>query len=228
MKIYLIPTPISEIEVASPQTVEAVRNLDYFFVENIRTARRWIASLKLGISIESLSFEILDKNTKDIKNLFDKVPEGKNVGILSEAGCPGIADPGALAVAYAHKKGYEVVPLVGASSITLALMSSGMSGQSFVFHGYLPIKAEDRKIKIAKLAKDASTLSQTQIFIETPYRNDVVLADLIKTLPKDIFLCVASGLLSEKPFLKTMRVSEWQKVKTVLGKVPTVFLIGLA
>jgi 16S rRNA (cytidine1402-2'-O)-methyltransferase len=226
MKVFLIPTPIGEHDKPLQSTIDILNQLDYFFVENSRTARRFIASLKLEKKINELTFEILDKDTKDVQLLFQKVPKGKNIGIMSEAGCPGIADPGALAVAHAHKQGFEVVPLVGASSIVLALMASGLNGQSFAFHGYLPIKTEDRKIKILKLAKDSSTLKQSQIFIETPYRNDSLFADLKSTLPKDILLTIASGLQTETQFVKTKLVSNWQKEELILGKVPVVYLIS--
>jgi 16S rRNA (cytidine1402-2'-O)-methyltransferase len=226
-KIFLIPSPVGENDFPLPQNLAIIASLKYFFAENLKTSRRWISALRLGTSVESLHFQQLDKDTQDVRALFENVPENENIGVLSEAGCPGIADPGALAVAYAHAKGIEVVPLVGASSLFLALMSSGLNGQSFTFHGYLSVKSDERKVQLLNLAKIALKTKQTQIFIETPYRNDAFLADLVKCLPEEILLCVAKGLMSNEQFIKTQKISAWKKNMPVLGKVPAVFLIGV-
>lgn len=225
-KIYLIPTAIGEHDIPSPQNVAVVESLRFFFVEDVRTARRWISSLKAGINIDDLHFEILDKDTKDAKEIFEKVPASENIGIMSEAGSPGIADPGAIAVAYAHRKGYEVIPLAGSSSVSLALAASGLNGQSFAFLGYLPVKPEDRKVKIQELSKIIKETGQAQIFIETPYRNDSLLKDLVKVLPDDLMLCIAKGILTAEQRISTKKIKSWRGNMPVLGKVPTVFILG--
>ncbi|HWZ22129.1 MAG TPA: SAM-dependent methyltransferase [Cytophagaceae bacterium] len=229
-KLYLIPTVLSENtadKVLSPQIKEVVSNIDYFFVEELRTARRFISALKIGKPIESLKFFELNKDTtadafqKDIESL----PKGVDIGVISEAGCPGIADPGAMAVAYAHKTNMDVLPLVGPSSILLALMGSGFNGQSFCFHGYLPIdKAE--KIKVIKsLEKESKTRNQTQIFMETPYRNMKMLEEILPVLNAETRFCIASGLTSESQYIKTKKVKDWPKFLPDIHKRPTIFLL---
>jgi len=174
--LYLVPTILAAEtagSVLSPQIKEVVKTTDYYFVENIRTARRFISELKLGKIIDELHFFEVDKDTniEQIRKYFKQIPQNQDIGVISEAGCPGVADPGALAVKVAHQIGIKVVPLVGPSSILLALMGSGFSGQSFVFHGYLPIDKIERAKKIKVLETD-SRKQQTQIFMETPFRND--------------------------------------------------------
>jgi 16S rRNA (cytidine1402-2'-O)-methyltransferase len=229
-KLYLIPTVLSENtadKVLSPQIKEVVSNIDYFFVEELRTARRFISALKIGKPIESLKFFELNKDTtadafqKDIESL----PKGVDIGVISEAGCPGVADPGSMAVAYAHKTNMDVLPLVGPSSILLALMGSGFNGQSFCFHGYLPIdKAE--KIKVIKsLEKESKARNQAQIFMETPYRNMKMLEEILPVLNGETRFCIASGLTSESQYIKTKKVKDWPKFLPDIHKRPTIFLL---
>ena len=235
--IYLIPTVIAPDtidNVISPQIVEIISRLDYYLVENIRTARRFISDLRnafdhvqLPKPLPELEFIELNKDTssEDVKKHLNQVMDGRNAGILSEAGCPGVADPGAVAVAIAHQKGIRVVPLVGPSSILLALMASGFSGQSFAFHGYLPIPANERVKMLKRLETDALKLRQTQIFMETPYRNDKLLQDILQNLNPATLLCVAKGLTGHDEFVSTKTVKEWKNIEINLHKVPTIFIL---
>ena len=229
-KLYLIPTPLSENSLNKMVTNEmnrVLKSLDYFLVENVRTARRFISSLKLGIKIEDLHFDILDKKTsvKEMNYLCAPLSKGKNMGVLSEAGCPGIADPGNLAVTFAHQHNIDVVPLTGPSSIFMALMASGFSGQSFVFHGYLPIDKQKRMLSIKAIEKDAINKKQTQICMETPYRNGHLFDDFLKCCLPHTRLCVAKDISGSMEMIKTHTIKEWKKQKPELHKVPTVFLI---
>lgn len=229
ISIFLIPTVLAEgteNQVLSPQIREAISELDIFFVENVRTARRFISSLKLGKVIDSITFIELHKDTPEaetrdaVKNLT------KDAGILSEAGCPGIADPGAVAVKYAHQVNIRVVPLVGPSSILLALMSSGMSGQSFVFHGYLPIDRAERRKSLQQLERDANQKRQTQIFMETPFRNNQLFDAILEACQPDSLLCIASNVTDPDEFIKSFPIKIWKKNKPDLHKLPTIFLLG--
>ena len=229
--VYLIPTPIAEgteDTALSVQTKIIVEKLSYFLVENIRTARRFISSLKIEKKIEGIQFAELHKNTppETIPTLFASVLQGQNVGILSEAGCPGIADPGALAIAYAHQHQLRVIPIPGPSSIFLALMASGMNGQSFAFHGYLPIQAGERIKAIKMVEKEAYQRQQTQIFMETPYRNNKLLEDLLNHCRPDTRLCIAKNITGRDEFIQTRTIKEWKKNLPDMHKVPTIFLVG--
>lgn len=232
MKLYLIPTPLAPdtTEGVLPiQVPEIVKKLDVFFVENLRTARRFISSLKTGKIIDELSFFELHKDTPEtdtLNQLKQLLKEGKDAGVMSEAGCPGVADPGAVAVKIAHQLGIEVIPLVGPSSLLLALMASGMSGQSFVFHGYLPIEKASKIKAIKQLEKEAITKKQTQLFIETPYRNNQLLEDLVLHCAPSTRICVACHLTASDGFVKTFTAKDWKKHQVDLHKKPTVFLIG--
>ena len=228
--LYLIPTilaPETEDSVLSPQIKDIITTTDYYFVENIRTARRFISELKLGKVIEELSFFEVDKDTKvdEVRKYFKQIPQNQSIGVISEAGCPGVADPGAVAVKVAHQLGMKVVPLVGPSSILMALMGSGFSGQSFVFHGYLPIDKIERAKRIKTLESD-SRKQQTQIFMETPFRNDSFLEDLLNTCQPDTLLCIASNITAPDEFIQTKTVHQWKIKKPNLHKKPTIFLIG--
>jgi len=229
-KLYLIPTIIAE-ETQAGVIPSQVRNvlpgIQHFLAEEIRTARRYLSSLKVYESIEPLHFHVLDKKTKasELKEFFKPIEEGKNIGVLSESGCPGVADPGALAVHYAHQHGITVVPLVGPSSLLLALMGSGLNGQRFAFHGYLPIDAKDRQQALRELEKESKQKNQTQLFIETPYRNQTVFNDLIKTLGPATQLCIAYDMTGSAEMIKTKAVSAWKNEKVVLDKLPCVFLL---
>ena len=232
MTLYLIPTPLADDttnEVLPAQVREIVAATEVFFVENIRTARRFISSLKLGKVIDTLTFYELHKDTPEGDTLQQlKALKINNVhaGILSEAGCPGIADPGAVAVKIAHELGIEVIPLVGPSSIILALMASGMNGQSFVFHGYLPIERQQRIKALKQLEREAQAKNQTQLFIETPYRNNQLLEDILAHCAPQSRLCVAYQLTHKEGFTKTKTLKEWKVQKPDLHKKPTIFLIG--
>lgn len=230
-KLYLIPTVIAPDthEQALPAAVKAtVNTLKYFLVENVRTARRFLSAWGVEQSISSLHFEVLDKRTDEgeLKRLFAPIWRGEDIGVMSEAGCPGVADPGALAVAYAHRHNVEVVPLVGPSSFLLALMGSGFSGQSFTFHGYLPIDKGQRVKAIRKLEKQSQEWKQTQIFMETPYRNNQLLDALLKSCHPDTQLCIARNLTGADELLKTKTIKMWKPQKPDLHKVPVVFLLS--
>ncbi len=230
MTLYLIPTtlaPNTAQQVLAPQILEVVKQTNYYFVENIRTARRCISELKLGKVIDELVFFELDKDTTSdkVRSYFKQIPADATIGVMSEAGCPGVADPGAVAVQIAHELGIKVCPLVGPSSILLGLMASGFSGQSFVFHGYLPIDKIERQKSLKNLEKSAQKL-QTQIFMETPFRNNQFLEDILQTCQGNIKLCIASNVSAEDEFIQTKTISEWKKQKPDLHKKPTMFLMS--
>jgi 16S rRNA (cytidine1402-2'-O)-methyltransferase len=228
--LYLIPSVLAEgtaQQVISPQIKDVVRNTQYYAVENLRTARRYISSLRLGITIEELQMQVLDKKTKEhqVGQILAPLLEGHDVGVISEAGCPGIADPGALAVEFAHKRGIKVVPLTGPSSMFLALMASGFNGQSFAFHGYIPIDKKARIDAIKKLESDSVANYRTQIFMETPFRNNHLLEDLKNTLNPSTRLCVAKNITGQDELIQTKTIADWKKTNLDLHKIPTVFLI---
>jgi 16S rRNA (cytidine1402-2'-O)-methyltransferase len=230
-KLYLIPTPLAENtldKIVTTQMTEVIKGLDYFLVENLRTARRFVSSLKLGKVIEDLHFKVLDKKTpeKMIQNLCAPLMDGKDIGVMSEAGCPGIADPGNLAVSFAHRNNIAVVPLVGPSAIFIALMASGFNGQSFAFHGYLPIEKQKRIQSIKALEKDSANKKQTQIFMETPFRNDHLLLDVLNSCQSHTQLCVAKDINGSEEMIRTLSIKDWKKSIPQLHKVPTVFLIN--
>ncbi|GAA0891760.1 SAM-dependent methyltransferase [Fulvivirga kasyanovii] len=231
-QLYLIPTVISQkqTDVIPEQVRQVVKHTAYFLVENLRTARRFISSLKLGLNIEELHFELLDKNTPviEVERLMKPVFEGRNIGVLSESGCPGIADPGSAAVKYAHAHDIKVVPLVGPSSIFLSLMASGFNGQNFTFHGYLPIEKKALESTIRQLENESRKNNQTQIFIEAPYRNNQLLENLIKTCHQETLLCVARDISGDEEYIKTAKVKDWKSIQVELHKVPTVFLMYVA
>jgi 16S rRNA (cytidine1402-2'-O)-methyltransferase len=229
-KLYLIPTVIAD-ETQHAVIPAHVRNvlpsIQHFLAEDVRTARRYLSSLKIFESIETLHFQVLDKKTKEteLKEFFKPVEEGYHLGVLSESGCPGVADPGALAAKYAHEHDIRVVPLVGPSSLLLSLMASGLNGQRFSFHGYLPIDGKDRVQAIRELENESKQKNQTQLFIETPYRNQAVFNDLIKTLSPDTKLCVAYDITGNRELIQMKSVTEWRKQVLTLDKIPCVFLL---
>ena len=230
-KLFLIPSviaPGTSGHVLPPQVLITLSQVEYFLAENLRTARRFISALKLGRPIDQLHFDLLDKRTpyQELDTLLAPLRQGHDTGVLSEAGCPGVADPGALAVAYAHRHGISVVPLVGPSSFLLALMASGFSGQSFVFHGYLPIDKAARQQAVRQMEKIARQQRQTQIFMETPYRNNALFQDIIKSCQSDTLLCVARGVTGTEEFIRTQPIRQWKQQIPDLHKVPTVFLLS--
>jgi len=228
-KLFLIPTVIAEgtqQTVIPVSVVESLKQINHFLAEDVRTARRYLSSLKIYESIEPLDFKVLNKDTKEqeLKELFAPIIEGKNLGILSESGCPGIADPGALAAKYAHQQGIQVVPLTGPSSILLSLMASGLNGQKFAFHGYLPIDSKESQEAIKGLEKESRSKNQTQIFIETPYRNNAIIANLLKALHEDTRLCIAIDVTGKEESISTKSIKDWRKHQPDLPKSPAVFL----
>ncbi len=231
-KIYMLPCPISEgnpYDVLPESNRAVMASLDYFIVENVRSARRFLSAAKIGRPIEELEFAECSEHTTemDIEPLLRPILEGRNCGIISEAGLPGVADPGADVVAAAQKKGVEVVPLVGPSSILMALMASGQNGQSFAFNGYLPIKPAERTRAIKNFERRALTEGQSQIFIEAPYRNDKLFGDFVATLNPTTRLTVAVDITSQGQLIRTLAVSEWRHTpKPEMHKRPTIFIIG--
>lgn len=228
-KLYLIPTIIADNTqdtVITAQIRDALPRITHFLAEDIRTARRFLSSLKIYESIEPLHFEVLNKDTdpSTIKSLFSPVMSGIDMGVISESGCPGIADPGAIAVRYAHENDIRVIPLVGPSSILLALMASGLNGQQFAFHGYLPIDSKQAERTIRNLERESKQKNQTQVFIETPYRSNALFQLLLKTLNENTMLCMAMNLTGVDEEIKTASVKRWRTAKKTLPKDPAVFL----
>lgn len=229
-KLYLIPTTMGDCEPMDvlPQTVKRCLDfIDDYIVENEKTARKFIKSVQPEKVQASLRLSALNKHTEisEHNKMIQPCLEGKNIGLMSEAGCPGIADPGAAIVKIAHEKGIQVVPLVGPSSILLAMMASGMNGQSFTFNGYLPIDKSEKKSALKNLEKLSHDKNQSQIFIETPYRNNKLLEDLIQTLQPNTHLCVATDITLPTEYIKTLRVNDWKKTKVDLHNRPTIFII---
>ncbi len=227
--LYLIPNVIAEgthFSVIPNQALEAIRPLRFFLAEDVRTARRYFSSLKIFDSIEELNFQILNKETThtELPLLLKPLFEGIDIGVVSESGCPGVADPGALAVQYAQQNNIKVVPLVGPSSILLALMGSGLNGQQFAFHGYLPIDAKEASAKIKELERESMLKKQTQLFIETPFRNNSMFNNLIKSLKPTTLLSIAMDLTSPNEQIITRPVQAWIKAPLQMAKVNSIFL----
>lgn len=228
--LYLIPVTLGDtaIDRVLPEYNKSVIiNTKHFIVENIRTARRFLKQVEQTINIDELKFYELNKHTDLdlIGNYLYPLTQGENVGIISEAGCPAIADPGSDVVAIAQRKGYNVVPLIGPSSILLSLMASGFNGQSFAFHGYLPIDVKERKQKIEQMEQRILRENQTQLFIETPYRNDKLAEDLINQCGSNIKLCIAMNLTCEDEYVKTQPIKSWKNNLPNMHKKPCIFLL---
>jgi len=228
--LYLIPCPIGEnspLEVLPILVRKIVIETQHFIVENEKEARKFIKKICPEKNQASLELYPLNKYTvpEEIESYLDPCKKGIIMGLLSDAGCPGIADPGAVIIAKAHRHGIKVKPLVGPSSILLAQMSSGLNGQNFAFNGYLPIEKSERKKFIKELEKRSQKLDQSQIFIETPYRNDQIFSDLIGSLHSETKLCVAYNLTLEDEFIKTEPIYEWKKTKLNFNKRPAIFII---
>ncbi len=229
-KIYLIPSPISHLDpqfIISPVIEGIISKLGLYFVENARTTRRFFSAIGIQ-NIDQIQFEILDKDThgEEVKRLLQFIIEGQSAGIVSEAGCPGIADPGSLIIQAAHQASIQIIPLSGPSSVFLALMASGFNGQKFAFHGYLPIDRKERKIKIREMELHSKQLDQTQIFMETPYRNNQLIESLLENLDGSTRLCLASDITGKGEFIKTRTIREWKISVPNLHKKPTIFLIS--
>ena len=229
-KLYLIPTTLGEtepLEVMPLSVKKIVEEVSYFIVENEKSARRFIKKITPKKPQSSLKLMLLDKYAQEIETqtYLDVCEKGVSVGLLSEAGVPAIADPGASIVKLAHEKNIKVVPLVGPSSILMAMMSSGMNGQNFAFNGYLPIDKSERKKAIKDLEKLSKDKNQSQIFIETPYRNEKMLADLKSILTPSTNLCVAADITLSTEYIKTLSIQNWAKEKPDLHKRPAIFII---
>lgn len=229
-KLYLIPTTLGEtepLEVMPISVKKIVEQIDNYIVENEKSARRFIKKISPKKSQPSLNLMSLDKYAEEAetKRYLDICLQGENVGLLSEAGVPAVADPGASIVKLAHEKGVQVVPLVGPSSILMAMMSSGMNGQNFAFNGYLPIDKGERKKAIKELEKLSKDKNQSQIFIETPYRNEKMFADLKTTLTPTTNLCIAADITLPSEFIKTLSVADWKHQTPDLHKKPAIFII---
>ena len=234
-KLYLIPITLSnpgETTVAPedvlPQTIKrAIDFIDTYIVENEKTARKFIKSIHPEKKQPNLKISVLNKHTEiaEHNEFIQPLLRGENIGLMSESGCPGIADPGAVIVKLAHEKGIQVVPLVGPSSILLALMASGMNGQSFAFNGYLPIDKNDKKQALKNFERLSQDKNQSQLFIETPYRNNKLMEDLLQILQPSTYLCVACDITLPTEYIKTKTVNEWKKEKADLHNRPCIFII---
>lgn len=235
--LYLIPVPLGACDfdaVLPPYNRSVVVQLRHFIVENARSARRFLRKLDKTIDLDALTFTELSEHTDPrsplLSTLLAPLSRGESMGVLSEAGCPAVADPGALAVALAQERGFRVVPLVGPSSLLLAVMASGFNGQNFAFNGYLPVKAAERATRLRALENRAYQESQTQLFIETPYRNAALIDALFRTLRPQTRLCIAAGLTTANEYVQTKTIAQWRRAaaeKTLpdLGRVPAMFLI---
>ena len=231
--LYLIPTQLSDVpleRVLPAHNLGIVRQVRYFVVESLRSARRFLKKCDRSIDIDSLTFNELNehsdlKDTAALEALLDPIARGEAVGIISDAGCPAVADPGADLVAIAQRRGYKVFPLVGPSSILLSLMASGFNGQSFAFLGYLPVDAQARQARLKEMTRRIERERQTQIFIEAPYRNNQLIADLASHLPAQMRLCVASDITGERQSIITRTMEQWRHAQYDYHKIPTIFLL---
>ncbi len=228
--IYLIPVTLGDCElekVLPSYNLEIIRSLEYFVVENLRSARRFLKKCDRSIVIDDLNFAELNEHTRreQVDALLKPAEEGHDIGVISEAGCPAVADPGADLVAVAQRKGFKVVPLVGPSSILMSLMGSGFNGQNFAFNGYLPVDREARLAKMHEMERRIRHESQTQIFIETPYRNNRLIAEMAKSLPASLLLCVASDITGGRESIISRPLSWWAKASYDYDKIPSIFLL---
>lgn len=228
--VYLIPSTLGDmapLEVLPMSIKQAIEKIDHYVVENEKTARHFIKKISPRKSQPSLRLSVLNKFTEpqEIQTFLNPCLQGFDLGILSEAGCPGIADPGAVVVQIAHEKNIQVIPLVGPSSILLALMASGMNGQNFAFNGYLPIDGGERKKHIKGLERKSKEDNQSQVFIETPYRNNKMLEELIKSLAPTTRICVAADITLPTEYIKTKTAQQWKNEHVDLHKRPAIFII---
>ena len=228
--LYLLPVTLGDtaIEKVLPSyNREIIVNIKHFIVEDVRSARRFLKKVDREFDIDSLSFYPLNKHTsaEDISGYLEPLLAGQSMGVISEAGCPAVADPGADVVAIAQRKNLKVVPLVGPSSIILSVMGSGFNGQSFAFHGYLPIEPGERVKRIKQLEQRIYSENQTQLFIETPYRNHKMIDDLLQNCRPQTKLCIAANLTCEGEYIKTRAISEWKGKVPDLSKIPCIFLL---
>jgi len=228
-KLWLIPTPLGEgaIEKSlSKENLTIIQGLTAFIVENEKVSRKFLREVGIKVPQSELIIEEFGKHTKKpIEEYFSLLEKGQDMGLLSDAGCPGIADPGSEIVAEAHKRNIQVIPLVGPSSILLSLMASGFNGQSFLFHGYIPIDKKARKDKLRQMEAQSEKLDQTQIFIETPFRNTQIIQELVESLKPQTRVCIAAGLTTEKEFIRSQKVQDWKRNLPELDKIPAIYLI---
>ncbi|MEG1401372.1 MULTISPECIES: SAM-dependent methyltransferase [Bacteroides] len=228
--LYLIPVTLGDTAIESvlpSYNKEVILNIRHFIVEDIRSARRFLKKVEREIDIDTLQFYPLNKHTspEDISGYLKPLLHGESMGVISEAGCPAVADPGADVVAIAQRKNLKVVPLVGPSSIILSVMGSGFNGQSFAFHGYLPIEPAERAKRLKVLEQRIYGESQTQLFIETPYRNNKMVDDILLNCRPQTKLCIAANITCEGEYIKTRTVKEWQGKVPDLAKIPCIFLL---
>lgn len=229
-KLYLVPSPLGDNapeEVIPGPVLEILGHIGTFVVEEARTARRYLSKAGLKGHIDGLEFHELNEHTsrEEIEGYLSLFDGGNDVALISEAGLPAVADPGAQLVALAHRHGISVIPLVGPSSLMLALMSSGLNGQSFAFCGYLPAKRDERRLKLKSIEKISAASGQTQIFIETPYRNDSMMEDILSVCRPETRLCIAADITLPDAFIRTASIGEWKKSGVTIGKRPCVFII---
>lgn len=229
--LYLIPNLISENEVSSaiPSDVQTIATgLKHLVVENVKVSRRYLKKIDRSVDIDSITFYSMGKHAED-RNLTEAITalrSGEDVGVISDAGCPGIADPGSEMVAMAQKEGIRIRPMVGPSSILLTLIASGLNGQEFSFHGYLPKDRSDRKKKLNTIIQSIRKDASSHLFMDTPFRNMNLLEDLLTTCPAELRLCIAKDISGDKEQIKTKRIEEWKKIKVDLNKVPVMFALG--
>lgn len=228
--LYLIPVTLGDTtieRVLPPYNKEIILGIKHFIVEDVRSARRFLKKVDRGIDIDTLTFYPLNKHTspEELSGYLKPLTGGCPMGVISEAGCPAVADPGADVVAIAQRQGLKVVPLVGPSSILLAVMGSGFNGQSFAFHGYLPIESGERVRKLKQLEQRAQAENQTQLFIETPYRNNKMMEEILQNCRPQTKLCIAANLTCENEYIRTRTVKEWRGEVPDLSKLPCIFLL---
>ena len=229
-RLFLIPSPLGDndpAEVIPAGVLSMLPSISTYVVEAVRTARRYLSAAGLKGHVQDLEFHELNEHTtpEEVEALMKLFDYGRDVGLITEAGLPAVADPGAQLVRLCHRHGVEVVPMSGPSSLMLALMASGLNGQSFAFLGYLPAKTEERRQALRSIEKHSSTARQTKIFIETPYRNDSLLADILSVCKADTEVCIAANITMPDAFIRTKTAGEWKKSVPTIGKRPCVFLI---
>ncbi len=231
--LYLIPTQLSDValdRVLPMHNIDVVREIRYFVVESLRSARRFLKKCDRNIDIDGLTMNELNehtdlKDTAALEAMLEPISRGEAVGVISDAGCPAVADPGADLVAIAQRRGYKVFPLVGPSSILMSLMASGFNGQRFAFEGYLPVDGHARQARLKEMTRRIERERQTQIFIEAPYRNNQLIADLANQLPASMRLCVASDITGENQSIVTRTIGQWRQAQYDYHKIPTIFLL---
>jgi len=227
--LYLIPVALgggNALSLVAPDTIDTARGLRTFIAENAKSARGFLKAIAHPVPLRELKIHTLDEHTRDVNPLLNLLLSGEDCGLMSEAGCPAVADPGSVLVRRAHEAGVRVVPLIGPSSILLALMASGMNGQRFTFHGYLPVERLERARKLKEL--EARATDETQIFIETPYRNEALLSAILQHCRGDTLLCIAADLTLPGGFVAALTIAEWKKKPPIIDRRPAVFLLSRA